>query len=115
MTGGNAWMVEVARLVAAHSEPLHDPPRRLVQSRGEGDDPIEPELLEAVRERSAAGLRRVTAAPVLARQPPAHLDGRREVRLEARPCQADEANETRAAGDLDCPQAPAFRLDLAPS
>lgn len=112
MADGDAWVLEVVGRVVAHPEPLHDPPRRFVAGRGEGDDLVQTELLEAVRNRGPARLGRVAAAPVLAGEPPPDLHGGREVFLEARPGEPDEADEARPVRDLDRPQPPALLLEL---
>lgn len=67
MAEGNAWMLEVFGRIAAHPEPLHDPPRRLVEPRGEGDDLVQAELLEAVGDRSSARLGCIAAGPQCSR------------------------------------------------
>src|SRR2546423_8378129 len=108
-------MVEVVRRVARHSEPLHHPPRGLVEQRGERDDLVEVELFEAVRERRPPRLGCVAVPPIRACEPPPDLHRRREMRLEARAREPDEADEAGAAGDLDCPQSPALLLDLPPA
>ena len=100
-------MVEIVGGVVTHAKPLHHPPRWLVDDRRERDDLIELERVEAVGDCRAGGLGRVAVAPVGARQSPADLDRRGEVRPKAGLVEADEANERRDADDLDCPQAPA--------
>src|SRR5579862_2327124 len=112
MTDGNPRMLEIVSRISGHSEPLHHPPRRLVERRRERDDLVQVELRESVFECGLTGLGRVAVPPVLAREPPADLDRRREVRLEARTREADEADEARAAGNLDGPQTPALLLEV---
>src|SRR5205085_2974204 len=112
MADRHARMLEIAGRVVAHPEPLHDPPGRLVELRGERHDLLQAELLEAEGDRSKARFGRVAVTPVLAREPPAHFDGGSEVLLEARPDEPDEADEARTADDLDGPQPPALLLDL---
>jgi hypothetical protein len=48
---------------------------------------------------------------MLAREPPADLDARREVRVELGFGEADEPDERRAAHDLDRPEAPAAQVE----
>src|SRR5207237_6583511 len=67
-------MVEAARAVMAHPQPLHDPPRPLVGRRGEGDDLDEFETLEGEAEGCSGGLGGVTTAPVIPGQAPSNLD-----------------------------------------
>jgi hypothetical protein len=75
-------MVEIARRVAVHANPLHHPPRAFIGRHGERDDLIETRLFEPEPQRGCPGLGRVAVAPRIVREPPADLDRRREVRLE---------------------------------
>ena len=54
---------------------------------------VEGQVAEAESQGGAGGLGGVAAAPVLAGEPPADLDAGREMRLEPRHRQADEADE----------------------
>ena len=69
----------------------------------------QPTRLEAMRHGGAGGFGRIAVTPRGARQPPADLDGRREVGLKHRQIEPDEADERRAIDDLDGPKPPAPR------
>ena len=70
------------------------------------------ELLEAEREHRARGFGRV-AAPLVSRgESPADLDARREVRLEARHRESDEAREGASLDDLDGEEPEAVRVEV---
>ncbi len=93
-----AGVIEVVGVVVGHAETLHDPPRAEVRGHGEGHDLLQAELVEAHGDGGLGGLGRVPAAPVLPRETPAHLDRRREMRLERRRPEADEADERATPG-----------------
>src|SRR5262245_8479445 len=97
-------MIEVVGGGVRHAELLHHAARAGVARDGEGDDLVEPERAEAVREGCAGGFRRVAPPPVCARESPSHLHTGREVGLEARHREAGEADEGRHAGSLDRPE-----------
>ena len=77
---------------------------RRFAGHGERDDLLEGQVAEAEGEGGAGRLGGVAAAPVLAGEPPADLDAGREMRLEPRHRQADEADEVGHARDLDRPE-----------
>ena len=82
--------------VAAHAEPLHQPPRALVPGRGVGDDLVEPERPEAEVDRRLRPPRgRCPSAPVLAPEPPADLDGGREAACRPGPARARRTRRAR--------------------
>lgn len=54
----------------------------------------------------------MSAAPGVAGQPPAHLDGGHEVSLEARDHEARVADEPTSVGELERPEAPAALVEL---
>ena len=68
------------------------------------------DLLEAKGKRRPRGLGRVALAPSRARQPPADLDGRREVRLELGHSQPGEPNELAGPSHLERPEPKPIRL-----
>src|ERR1043165_9853545 len=115
IAGRPAGMLEIAGRIVTHPKALHHPPRRLVEHRGERHDLLQAELLEPVGDRRSSRLGRVAVPPVLPPEPPANLDRGSEVLLEAGPGEPDEADEARTAEDLDCPQSPAFLLDVPTS
>ena len=107
------WMVEIVRRRAGHAEPLHDRTRAQIGWDGKGDDLVQTERAESVRNGGSGGLRRVSAAPVRKGQPPADLDARREVRLEGRRAQTREADELRHARRFYGPESEATAREVA--
>ena len=71
----HVWMVEVARWIVLHADPLHDPTRRYVARHCKGDDLRQVKWAKPVGERRPGRFRGVAAASVLPREAPARLDG----------------------------------------
>ena len=72
-----------------------------------------PSDVEGVADARERGLGRVALPPVLGREAPADLDAGREVRLERRHDEPDEADERRHARHLDRPRAEAVAREVA--
>ena len=85
---------------------------RRVEGRGEGDDLVQPGVVEPVAQRGAGRLAGVAVPPVVGMEPPGHLDRRRARQRGVHPVQAHHAGERRPPGDLDRPQAPALAVHL---
>src|SRR5262245_41845058 len=107
MADGELRVIEVVGGGARHAEAFHHAARTGVGGDGHRDDLGEAELTEGEVEGGPGGLGGITAAPVGAGQAPADLYARREVGLERRRRQADEADEGGDAGRLDRPEAEA--------
>jgi hypothetical protein len=105
-------MVEVVSAVAAHPEPLHDPPRADVGRYGERHYLVEAEVDKARLERRPARLGRDSPAPERAIEAPADLDCGREMLLERRLGEPHEADERLLADYLDCPEPIAEPLEV---
>jgi len=108
---GEERMRKVIGRVVRHAQPFHDSPRAMVRNRREGDDLVQPELLEAKGEGGACALSGVPVSPVFACEAPTDLHGRGEVGVKARLSQTYEAEEWGALYDLNRPQTPASVLN----
>src|SRR3989441_10566397 len=74
MALGQARMVEVVAPVMGHAHLLHHARRPHVGRHGEGHDLVQPDSCESIGNRGPGPLGRITAAPVIAVEPPADLD-----------------------------------------
>ena len=98
-----AGVIEIVSRIMRNSQPFHHAPRPYIGGYGERDNLGQLKLCKPELKCRPRAFRGITAPPVLRGQPPADLDARREMRLEWRQAQTDEACERRYTGDLDCP------------
>ena len=105
MAVGNAWVVKIFVGAAGHAEFFHDAPRPMIGDGGHRDDFVELQLLEAKLGGGASPFGRVTAAPMIRRQPPGDFDTGSEMGFKACVGQADEADKWGDVFDLDSPEA----------
>src|SRR4051794_36399399 len=103
----NARVVEVVGGIARHPEALHHAHRAGVPRRGERDDLLEAQLLEAEAERGPRAFRGVAEAPGVTRQPPADLDRGSEWGIECDLGEPGEPDERGVRSPLHRPQTPA--------
>ena len=112
MSGRHARMIEIVGRIVRHADPAHDRPRAHVRGRRERDQLLGAQCAERVGCARERGLGRVALPPVLGREPPADLDAGREMRLERRHDEPDEADERRDARHLDRPRAEAVAREV---
>jgi hypothetical protein len=93
--------------VRPQSELLLEPDRCDVPRQGEADDRVEGERAEEVVAARDRRLRREAPAPVPARETPADLGRRRDLREDSRESEAAEADDLAAVLALERPAAEA--------
>ena len=90
---GQSWMVEIVGRIAGHAEPLHDSNRPYICRRRERNDFGQAYSTESVGECRPCGLCCETSTPISTVEPPADFNSGREMSLEVRHRQTDEAYE----------------------
>src|SRR3954468_25081320 len=112
MSVRHARVVEIVGRIVRHPDPAHDRAGAYVGRRGERDELLGTQLAERVGGARERRLGRVPLSPVVGREPPADLDAGREMRVEGRHDQPDEADERRDSRHLDGPGAEAVTREV---